>query len=82
MVALSPEAENVLKQARSWPAETRIALARRLLETLDEGTALRGGHQGPSSKQVLGLWNAAGVPPTDEECEQILEEELRRKHAP
>ena len=82
MVAMSLEVEQVLKQVKSWPVETRIVLARRLLETLDGGERSTPGElKGPPSQQVLGLWNPGGAAPTDEECAQILAEELRRKHA-
>ena len=82
MVTLSSEVEEVVDQIKSWPAQTRIALARRVLETLDADS----GHspaklKGPPAQQVLGLWNPSGTALTDEECDAILAEELRRKHA-
>lgn len=82
MVALSTEVEEVVAQIRSWPAETRIALARRMLETLDAGSSTSPpGFKGPPAQQVLGLWNPGGTGPSDEECDNILADELRRKHA-
>ena len=82
MVALSPEVEEVVEQIKLWPAETRIALARRVLETLDTGSTIsNAGFKGPPAEQVLGLWNPSGTAPTDEECDRILADELRRKHA-
>ena len=82
MVALSPEVEEVVQHVKSWPAETRIALARRVLETLDAGASIStAGFKGPPAQQVLGLWNPGGTAPTDEECDQILADELRSKHA-
>ncbi len=82
MVALSFEVEEVVEQIRSWPPETRIALARRVLETLDGGSSTApAGFKGPPAQQVLGLWNPAGTAPTDDECDHILADELRRKHA-
>ena len=82
MVAMTLEVEQILTQVKSWPVETRIVLARRLLETLDaEATSTGGEFKGPPAQQVLGLWNPGGPAPSDEECAQILAEELRRKHA-
>ena len=82
MVALSSEVEAVVEQIRSWPAETRIALARRVLETLDGGSsAPTTGFKGPPAQQVLGVWNPSGTAPTDDECDQILADEVWRKHA-
>ena len=82
MVALSREVEDFLQQVQSWPAENRLALVRRVLETLEvKSTTASGVLKGPSSQQVLGLWNSGGTAPTDEECDQILAEELLRKHA-
>ncbi len=77
-----PEVEEVVEQIKLWPAETRIALARRVLETWDTGSTIsNAGFKGPPVEQVLGLWNPSGTAPTDEECDRILADELRRKHA-
>lgn len=82
MVALTNEVEEVVEQVRLWPVETRIALARRVLETLDSDSSnSTAGFKGPPAQQVLGLWNPSGTAPSDEECDNILAEELRRKHA-
>ena len=83
MVASNSEMETVWQQVKSWPVGSRIALARRVLETLDTEpeASVPGVHKGPPAEQVLGLWNPGTATPTDEECEQILAEELRRKHA-
>ena len=62
MVALSPEVEEVVEQIKLWPAENRIALARRVLETLDGALNLAtAGFKGPPTQQVLGLWNPRSV---------------------
>lgn len=83
MVALNAELEALVQQVKLWPVETRIALARRVLETLEPTTdASRPSPKGPPARQVLGLWNPGGEALTDEECERILVEELLRKHSP
>ena len=82
MVASNLEMESVFQQVKSWPAESRIALARRVLETLDaDSSPTAVGLKGPSSEQVLGLWNPGMPAPTDTETDRILAEELQRKHA-
>lgn len=79
MVVRQPELEDVLQRVSNWPAEVRLALARRLLETLE--TEPSKPSRGVPLEQVLGLWSTADPPPTDEECDRILAEELQRKHA-
>ncbi len=82
MVASNPEVESVLRQVKSWSAESRIALARRVLESVElESPNVTGGLKGKSSEQVLGMWSPGTSAPTDEECNQILADELSRKHA-
>lgn len=82
MVISRSEVDEVLLQVQSWPAQVRLLLARRVLETLSPGelntsTELKG----PPAQQVLGLWNLGGTAPTDEKCQEILVEELQRKHS-
>lgn len=83
MVASNSEMEAALQRVKAWSAESRIALARRVLESLDTPPEVSppAAPQGPSSDRVLGLWSPGASAPTDEECEQILAEGLRRKHA-
>ena len=81
MVAPNAEVEAVVQQVKFWPAETRIALARRVLETLESGSAVStGARKGPPASQVLGVWSPEGAVPTDEQCDQILVEELQKKY--
>ena len=82
MVASNPEVESVVQQVKSWTAESRIALARRVLETVEvESPNVTMSLKGKSSEQVLGMWSPGSSAPTDEGCDQILAEELSRKHA-
>ena len=52
------------------------------LDLLAASNAPPQGRIRPLAEEVLGLWNPGGVAPTDEECEQILFEELQKKHGP
>ena len=82
MVASNLEVESILQQVRSWTAESRIALARRVLESVEVETKnVTAGFKGKSTEQVLGLWSPGTSAPTDQECDEILAEELSRKHA-
>ena len=78
-VSESVNVEGVLDQLRRWPSSDRLRLARMILETLEGGTA--GGVSRPRSfKDLRGLLKTEGTPPTDDECQDILEEELAKKH--
>jgi hypothetical protein len=72
------EIAEVFHRVSAWPEESR-----RLLVAMIEGR-LTGEWQplrseGRSSS-LHGLFKTEAPPPTDEECRQILEEELLRKH--
>ena len=80
MVAMGSSVEAVIAQVKLWPAESRIALARRVLETLEgERLSPSSGTKGPPSRNVLGLWSPGGMAATDEECDEIIAAELSRK---
>lgn len=73
--------EGLLDQVKGWPSFDRLRLARMILETLEIGP------QGPersarprSLRGILGLLKTDNPPPTDQECQAILEEELAEKH--
>lgn len=68
----------VLSRVSGWPAESRLTLARRVLETLEGDLVSR-----PPKKSVmdlLGLLKVDGPPPSDEECDRIRDEELLSKY--
>jgi hypothetical protein len=62
----------------------RIALARRILQTL-EGPAVEVPSperpRGPTAAEVAAMFKTDKPAPNDEEVQRILEEELMRKHA-
>jgi hypothetical protein len=80
MVALNSEMEAVVEQVKSWPPETRIALARRVLETLEPRGAPSRTERGYSAEEVIARLKMPQPAPSDAECQQILEEELARKY--
>jgi len=77
--AESSEMIDVLNRVKNWPLDVRMTLARRILET-----AQRPMIQEPprtlSLDQVIGIVKTDAPPPTDEECERIMEEDLMRKY--
>ena len=75
----SDELDSMLEQVRHWEPHRRIALARRVLETLEPphvSTPLRR----IPLEQVFGLLKTEAPPPSDDECRQIIEEERLRKY--
>ena len=70
-----------LERLADWPPEHRLVLARRILETLEKPSASdpRSTRTG-SIRDLLGLLRTEGEPPSDEECQRMLEEELLRKY--
>jgi len=73
------EVVDVLTRVSTWPAAKRLALARELLQTLS-GDLSSVPASRKSLKDLLGLLKTEGTPPSDEECDRILQEELARKH--
>lgn len=79
------EVANVVQRVRAWPAPMRIALARRILETLEskpEDARVPTLPRGPSAAEVAAMFKTDKPAPGDEECQRILEEELGRKYGP
>ena len=77
----------VMDRVQHWAPPTRIALARRILESLevpiphlDPAPPADRSIRGVPVDVVAGMFRPEGPPPTDEECQQILEEELWRKY--
>jgi hypothetical protein len=77
-VAESNQVAEVVRRVESWPASLRIELARRILETL--ATPLANQPHGLSAEEVMARFKPVVPPPSDEECERILEEELSKKY--
>ena len=82
-VAETNDIAEVVQKVRSWPAGMRIALARRILETLEaspETEATPTLPRGPSAAEVIAMFKTDKPAPSDEDCERILEEELSKKY--
>ncbi len=73
--------EGLLDQVKRWPSSDRLRLARMILETLEAGAPGPGRSPRPRSlRDILGLLKTDNPPPTDQECQALLEEELAKKH--
>ena len=78
-VSESSNIEGLLDKLKGWPSHDRLRLARRILETLEDDTP--GASQRPRTlRGILGLLRTDNPPPTDDECREILDAELAKKH--
>ena len=71
--------EGMLDELMQWSSADRLRLARMILKTLEPqglGTPPREG----SLKDLVGALKTNALPPNDDECRAILEEELIKKH--
>ena len=68
----------VWEQVKTWTPSRRITLARRILESL-EAPEIGVAPPQKSLRDLLGLLKTGAPPPTDEECQRILEDELMKK---
>jgi hypothetical protein len=74
---------DVVRRVQDWPAPLRVALARRILETLESPAVDQPPPQlprGPSAAEIAALFKTDKPAPTDEEVQRILEDELLRKY--
>jgi hypothetical protein len=72
------EIVEILDRVKSWSA-ARIALARRILESL-EAPQVSEPPRTKSLKDIVGLLKTDAPPPSDEECRNIRDEELIKKY--
>lgn len=72
------EMTGVLAKVASWTVTERIRLARKILETTEEGSL--SSCRGYSAEEVIALLQMPQPAAGDAECRQIIEEELQRKH--
>jgi hypothetical protein len=69
------EVAEVFDRVEAWPEDARRDLLEMILGTLNGVPKLQ-----EKLRKRVGIIKTDGPPPTDEECRQILEEELMRKH--
>ena len=81
MISQNSQVDVLLEQIKSWPVASRIQLARRVLETVDSRTKACEKAMAPPLEHVIGLCNPSEAFISDEACDELLVEELIRKHA-
>ena len=81
-VSISPqEFSEVLERLEQWPPTDRWTLTRRLLDGLGiQPAPLPRPPMTMRSHEVRGILATSTPPPTDEQCQQWLEEERLRKY--
>jgi hypothetical protein len=71
----------IWREVSGWPPEQRLALATRLLQSLQKeerpGAVFR--ERQEALQQLIGIWKTE-QPPGDEEVDRILEQERMRKY--
>ena len=77
-IAEATELAEILNRVKEWPLDMRITLARRILESA-ETPPIGEPPRTLSLDQVIGILKTDAPPPTDEECERIIDEERMRK---
>lgn len=72
---------NIWREIRGWPAEQRLALATRLLQSLEqeETPVAVSKDQQKALQELIGIWKTE-QPPNDEQVESILEQERLEKY--
>jgi hypothetical protein len=71
----------IWREVSSWPPEQRLALATRLLQSLQqqERPVAVSKEQQEALRQLIGIWKTE-QPPSDEQVERILEQERMIKY--
>lgn len=69
----------VVEHVKGWPPESRIVLARRILETLETSPAPPPARTGRSVQEWIGMGAGASPPPDDETVRRWIEEHRAEK---
>jgi hypothetical protein len=75
----SGDVSDILGRISDWSAADRLRLAQEILGGVSRDMRPRVARS-PSLKGLLGLLDQGAIPPSDEECQRILEDELLHKH--
>lgn len=68
----SDQLQQVVASVADWPAHDRILLARKILETVEQPRPPQ--THGLRAEEVLALLKTPQPAPSDEECDQIVEQ--------
>jgi hypothetical protein len=71
---------NIWSEVSNWPPEQRLALAARLLQSLEREDAPAAFTQRQEAlRQLIGIWKTVR-PPNDAQVEQMIEQERIKKY--
>ncbi len=70
----------ILERVKEWPPESRIDLARRILETLGSAAAPTPGPPARSVQEWIGLGAGGSPPPDDETVRRWVDEHRAEKY--
>lgn len=72
---------NIWREVRNWPPGQRVALATRILQSLqqEEASVSVSQERREALNQLIGVWKT-DPPPTDDQVERIIDEERMQKY--
>jgi hypothetical protein len=74
------ELTDVLNRVKNWSPESRIVLARRILETLETAQPPTRGLPARSVQELIGIGAGDSPPPGDETVRRWIDEHRREKY--
>jgi hypothetical protein len=74
------EVTGILDRVKEWPVESRIVLARRILETVGPEGSPPPARRGRSVQDLIGLGAGDSPPPDDETVRRWIEERWSEKY--
>lgn len=83
MVSVNPEdLPDVVASVTRWPLRDRIRLMQRILQTVQEAPTADTppARRKMTADEVVAMIGFTGTPPTDEECDAIIDEHRMRKY--
>jgi hypothetical protein len=80
----SPRIAELVDEVRSWSLDDRMRLVRRILDSVDADRSSASVEIGVApmtlpAEKVFGILARETPPPTDEECDRLLQEERMKK---
>jgi hypothetical protein len=79
-IAEANELSEVLDRVKSWSPESRIVLARRILETLETAQPSTRGHTARSVRELIGIGAGDSPPPDDKTVRRWIDEHRMEKY--
>ena len=77
----SSEFDAVYDRVSEWPEARQIEFSDRILRALGDSLPAKQARRSQDLRRLIGLFATENPPPTDEQCEKIIEEVRLRKYA-